>query len=54
MKRKPIYDVSRWLGHRDEKTTRKIYLHYLPGQDDLHTEDRVGDIASTFKNGGKV
>ena len=54
IKRKPIYDVSRWLGHRDEKTTRTIYLHYLPGQDDLHTDDRIGDIASTFKNGGKV
>ncbi|MEC2555063.1 site-specific integrase, partial [Bacillus tropicus] len=54
IKRKPIYDVSRWLGHSDEKTTKKIYLHYLPGQDDLLTDDRVGDMAFTFKNDGKV
>ncbi|WP_318566515.1 site-specific integrase [Peribacillus simplex] len=54
IKRKLIYDVSRWLGHRDEKTTRKIYLHYLPGLDNLPTDDKLGDMATTFKNGGKV
>ncbi|MFE4132953.1 tyrosine-type recombinase/integrase [Peribacillus sp. YIM B13482] len=54
IKRKPIFDVSRWLGHRDEKTTRTIYLHYLPGRDNLPTDDKVGDMAATFKNGGKV
>jgi integrase len=54
IKRKPIYDVSRWLGHRDEKTTRTIYLHYLPGQGALPADDQVGDMATTFKNGGKV
>lgn len=54
IKRKLIYDVSRWLGHRDEKTTRITYLHYLPGNDDLPVDDKVGDMVATFKNGGKV
>ncbi|WP_458352348.1 tyrosine-type recombinase/integrase [Peribacillus frigoritolerans] len=54
IKHKPIYDVSRWLGHKDEKTTRTIYLHYLPDQDDLPADDKLGDMATTFKNGGKV
>ncbi|MGG4198711.1 tyrosine-type recombinase/integrase [Peribacillus frigoritolerans] len=54
IKRKPINDVSRWLGHRDEKTTRTIYLHYLPGQDNLPADDKVGDMVAIFKNGGKV
>ncbi|MEB2494314.1 site-specific integrase [Peribacillus frigoritolerans] len=53
IKRKLIYDVSRWLGHRDEKTTRTIYLHYLPGLDNLPSDNKVGDMAATFKNGGK-
>lgn len=53
IKRKLIYDVSRWLGHRDEKTTRITYLHYLPGKDDLPVDDKVGDMAATFKKGGK-
>ncbi|WP_242318839.1 site-specific integrase [Bacillus cereus group sp. BfR-BA-01349] len=29
-----IYDVSVWLGHRNEKTTKKVYLHYLPQEND--------------------
>lgn len=46
----PIYDVSKLLGHKDEKVTKQIYLHYLPDKDDNSTDSTAKDMIDTFRN----
>lgn len=50
IKRIPIYDVSMFLGHADEKVTKRIYLHYIPGNEELSVDSPIEDMVSTFKN----
>lgn len=44
-----LADVSEWLGHRDEKTTKTIYLHYLPNKEDLDSKNGTTEVITTFK-----
>ncbi len=46
--KRPLDDVSRWLGHRSTETTRTIYLHYIPGYDEHPNSGTVADMASTL------
>lgn len=47
VKKKELDDVSRYLGHSNTDITRKIYIHYLPGNDDKPNEI-VRDICNSF------
>lgn len=43
-----ISDISEWLGHSDEKITRKVYIHYLSQPSGDNSSSMTEDMVNTF------